>query len=149
MGMTLKEYAMAHPEIEPSEWHNAAEQVIAYKTETERMQKAAELKEIILAQLDQGGTPEYVLHTAIRAIGILTEDPEWAITANGYIERVYADLQQQHLFVDNASLAAERHEEIHREYIGKVRKRLETCEKDYKKLQKALTDAITAINEML
>ena len=143
MGISLDEYATlygkAEPENAPQSMIDAAE---SYNRQQEAQKTVEQLKTSIAQQLESGSAPEFILSTAIRAIGILTNDAEWADRQQGALDAVYGDLSQLSLVVDNAATAMQRLDEKRRKY----------CEKHYKsclKVKKASEDIDAILNTVL
>ena len=78
------------------------------ETVTTQRQQAAEttegerLAQSVLHMIEKGEHPATTLYTAIKCIGNLTHNPDWAEQAAGYLDEVYADLMQQSLIEDRA-----------------------------------------------
>lgn len=144
MGKSLAEYAAQNPMPEPQRIEAAAAQ-----TYHDRQQQAAQIgkyKELMLKQMQGGTEPETTLYTAITAIGILTDDSEWTEAAHGALNSVYADLAQQSLLTDTAAEAAHRLEQMQADYNDKLRRQLTRQINGYKRIERALTEALQAVD---
>lgn len=149
MAKGLEEYAREHPQQEPAAEKESREQYI--KDQTTRQRDRAEvdrLKESITAQLEQGNDPQYILYAAIKAIGILTHDAGWTDRAQSMLNDVYDDLRQQSFLVDNAAIAAHRLEGIKEQYNSRLKKQLQTQLNGYRRVERALNEALQAVNEI-
>lgn len=149
MALTLKEYAALHPMPEPEQVRRdqAAAAEAAQRQQSDR-EAVEQLQESIIHQLEQGNAPQYPLYAAVKVIGILTHDTAWTDAAQSMLDSVYDDLAQQSLLTDNAAIAAHRLEERQAEYIGKTRRQLQRSLTSYRKLEKALADALHALDEL-
>lgn len=145
---SLKEYAAEHPAaaLPADDPANAAARIFQ-DLQAEREQ-AEELKDSIAQQIQQGNAPEFILYTALNAIGLLTADEAWAAKCKAILNSIYSDLAQQSLLTDNAAIAAQRLEEMHRGYTNKTRAQLQRKLSGCKRLSAALNDAINAIDSM-
>lgn len=144
----LLEYAAKHPAQEPPQERQAIETTArTYREQQEAQDTAAALKESIAQQIKQGNEPQYILYAALKAIGLLTNDPEWAEAQQRRLDTVYADLAQQSLFMNNAAIAAERLEKMQGDYIDRMRRQLTKSLSGYRRIEKALTEALQAVNE--
>jgi len=149
MAKTLEEYAAQHPQQEPERERQAiAETAQTYRERQQEREQAEQLKASILQQLEQGNAPQYILYTAIKAIGILTHDAEWAEAGRQTLDTVYADLAQQSLLTDNAAIAAQRLDTMQAEYNDKLRRQLQRNLNGYRRIEKALTEALQAVNAL-
>ena len=144
MGKTLAEYAAQNPMPEPQRTEVAPAQT--YHDRQQQAEQIARYKELILKQAQAGAEPESTLYTAITAIGLLTDDAEWAEAAHGALNSVYADLAQQSLLTDNAAEAAHRLEQMQADYNDKMRRQLTRQLNGYKRLERALQEALQAVD---
>ena len=101
-----------------------------------------------MQQLEQGNAPETILYTALRAIGLLTHDAEWTEAGKQTLDRVYADLAQQSFLTDNAAIAAHRLEQMQNDYNDKLRRQLTRNLNGYRRIEKALQEALQAVNAL-
>lgn len=148
MAMGLLEYAAQNPQQEPEQERQAIETTArTYREQQEAQETAEALKESIAQQLKQGNAPQYILYAAIRAIGLLTNDPEWTEAQHKALDDVYSDLAQQSFLVDNAAIAAERLDKMQRDYIDRMRRQLTKSLNGYRRIEKALTEALQAVND--
>lgn len=146
MAKTLEEYAAQHPQQEPERERQAiAETAQTYRERQQEREQAEQLKASILQQLEQGNAPQYILYTAIKKIEILTHDAEWAEAGRQTLDTVYADLAQQSLLTDNAAIAAQRLDTMQAEYNVKLRRQLQRNLNGYRRIEKALTEALQAV----
>ena len=149
MGKSLEEYAAQHPQQEPErERRSITETARTYTKRQEERAEVEKLKAGILQQLEQGNAPQYILYTALKAIGILTHDPEFAEAGQKTLDNVYADLAQQSFLVDNAAIAAARLETMQTDYNDKLRRQLQKNLNGYRRIEKALTEALQAVNAL-
>ena len=146
MGKSLAEYAAQNPMPEPQRMEAAPAQT--YHDRQQQAAKIAQYKEAILKQLSSGTEPETTLYTAITAIGLLTDDAEWAEAAHGKLNSVYADLAQQSLLTDAAAEAAQRLEQMQADYNDKLRRQLNRQLTGYKRIERALQEALQAVDAM-
>lgn len=145
---TLAEYAARNPRPQPEpERQTMIETARSYNDRQEARETVEELKTSILQQLEQGNAPHIILSAAVRAIGILTHDTEWADAGQYFLDSVYADLEQQSLLQDNAAVALQRLDQMQADYNTKQARRLQTSFKQYAKLEKALNEAWNALTE--
>lgn len=149
MGKSLTEYAAANPlpNID-NERERMAAAAKTYQDRQQEREQAEQLKQSILNQLEQGNDPQIILYTALKCIGLLTADPEYITTGQSYLDSVYADLAQQSFIQDNAAIAAERLEKMQEEYNKKLRNSINRQLGQYRRIEKALNDALTALNDM-
>lgn len=149
MKMSLEEYAERNPAQEPERERQAIEETA--RSYEDRQQERAEvdrLKGSITNQLEQGNAPQYILYTAIQAIGILTHDEQWAEAGKQSLDNVYADLAQESFLVDNVAVAAHRLEEMKTAYNEKLRRQLTRDINGYRRIEKALQEALQAVNDL-
>lgn len=149
MAKTLAEYAAQYPQQEPErERQSARETARSYREQMQEREQVEGLKASILQQLEQGNAPETILYTALRAIGILTHDAEWTEAGEKTLESGYADLAQQSLLTDNAAIAAQRLDTMQAEYNEKLRRQLQRNLNGYRRIEKALTEALQAVDAL-
>lgn len=147
MGKTLAEYAAQHQQQEPERERQAiAETARICREQAQELEDVETLKASILRQLQQGNAPELILYTALQAIGILTHDPEWAEAGKTCLDSVYEDLAQQSLFADNTAIAAQRLDMMRERYNDKLRRQLLQSLNGYRRIEKALTEALNALD---
>lgn len=146
MAKSLEDYAAQNPQQEPErERQSARETARSYREQMQEREQVEGLKASILQQLEQGNAPETILYTALRAIGILTHDAEWTESGEKTLESVYADLAQQSLLTDNAAIAAQRLGTMQADYNEKLRRQLQRNLNGYRRIEKALTEALQAV----
>lgn len=149
MAKTLEEYAAQHPQQEPERERQAiAETAQTYRERRQEREQAEQLKASILQQLEQGNAPQYILYTALEAIGTATHDEEFTKTGKQFLDKVYEDLAQQSLLTDNAAIAAARIEEMQASYNDRLRRQLEKQLTGYQKIARGLNDALTALDDL-
>lgn len=149
MGMSLAEYAALHPQPQPEQERREMEKTA--RTYAERQEERAEVERLkagIWQQLEQGAAPQYILYAALKAIGILTHDPEFAQAGQKALDNVYADLAQQSFLVDNAAIAAARLENMQANYNSKLRQQLKRNLNGYRRIERALTEALQAVDAL-
>ena len=147
--MSLDEYAVQNPMQEPQqEAQSIQDTAQIYRDRQERQQDISRLKDSITNQLEQGNAPQYILYTAIQAIGILTQDEQWAEAGKQFLDNVYADLAQGSFLVDNAAVAAYRLEDMKAAYNEKLRRQLTRDLNSYRRIEKALQEALQAVNDI-
>lgn len=152
MAKSLAEYAAENPQEMPAAEREQMQHTATMKEqERERRQERAQidrLKASILAQLEQGNAPQYILYTALETIGLLSHDEEFTTTGKKCLDNIYADLAQQSLLTDNAAIAAARIEEMQNSYNDRLRRQLEKQLNGYHKIAKGLNDALAALDDM-
>ncbi len=147
MGKSLAEYAAQHPQQEPKRERQAiAETARSYQDRQQEREAVEQLKASIAQQLQEGNAPQYILYAALRAIGILTHDTEWAEAQKRILDSIYADLAQQSLLTDDAAIAAARLDAMQTQYNDKLRRQLTTQLNGYRRIEKALQEALQAVN---
>ena len=132
MGFGVFDFAEQHPDIqEPQQEAQAIRETAqAYTDRAERQERTDRLKAHILQQLQEADAPHLILYTAFKAIATATDDPDWADTANGYLDAVYGDLMQESFIDDNATIAAQRLDDQRAAYIDKTRRRMKNLQKE-------------------
>ena len=147
MAKSLEEYAAQHPQQEPErERQSIQEAAKTYQDRQQERERIEQLKASIMRQLEQGNAPQYILYTAIKAIGLLTQDAAWTEAAQKTLDSVYADLAQQSFLTDNAAMAAQRLETMQTDYNDKLRRQLTRQLNGYRRIEKALQEALQAVN---
>ena len=119
-----------------------------YNDRQQEREIVEQLKASILRQLEQGNEPQIILYTALKAIGILTQDAQWAADGQEILDKVYSDLAQESLLTDNAATAAARLDTMQATYNEKLRRQLKSQLNGYKRIEKALQEALQAVNTM-
>ena len=146
-GKTLEEYAAQHPQTEPERERQAiAGTARRFREQMQERETVDQLKESILQQLEQGNAPELILYTALRAIGLLTHDDQWTEAGQKSLDAVYSDLAQQSLLTDNAAIAAHRLETMQTAYNEKMRRQIIRSLTEYRRIERALQEALQAID---
>ena len=151
MGKTLAEYAAENqnPAPEPvRERESIAETAALYSLRESKRNRVEELKNCISEEILAGVDPENILYSAIQAIGIMTNDPAWTEAQLTILDRLYNDFRQQSLFVSDEVVKARRLETMQREYNGKLRKQLQRQLTGYRRIERALTEALQAVNDI-
>lgn len=110
------------------------------------MKQAREDVERITQQIIEGDAPEIILYRAIRCIGCLIHDTDWAETCQGMLDQIYDDLMQQNLEADAAAEGRARLEARAKEASEKTRKQLERRIRDHTRLVEDLTKALSTLN---
>lgn len=111
------------------------------------LEQAEALKATIARQLEAGEDPQTILYTALKVIGLLSNDQEYTETTQGRLDAVYKDLTQLSFIQDNNRIAQERLDAIKEEYNAKLRKNINTQLARYAKVEKALNDVLYALND--
>lgn len=111
-------------------------------------EQALGLMESVTEQLDKGNAPQLILYTAIKAIGLLANAPEWMEAAHGALDAVYADLEQDSFITDNAAVAAHRLEEKQHQYNEKLRRQLERDIRNYDRLVNSMRDTLVTLSSV-
>ena len=145
MGISLAEYAAQHPQEEPAQ---QAAPIRTYREAAQDRETVEQIKAGISQQLAQGNAPQYILYSALRAIGILTQDPAWAKAGIAALDSVYADLAQQSMLVEESSAAADRLAQMQADYCQKTRRQIRQSLTKLEKLQRALSEAERAVNAL-
>jgi chemotaxis protein histidine kinase CheA len=149
MGKSLAEYAAQNPQQEPEREREAMHQTAeTVKDRQQERERAAQLMQSIQTQLEQGNAPQTILYTAITAIGLLAHDEAWAAAAQTSLDTVYADLAQQSLLVNEATIAAQRLEKMQEDYNEKLRRQLTRQLSGYQRIAKGLNEALDALNQL-
>lgn len=140
MGNGLFDYAEAHPE--QAQAAQEAPGVLETRQHWQNVEKIREIKESISRQIEQGQAPQDILYNAIRAVGLLSNDPEWSERQREALGRVYPEIEQESLFVDREAQAAQRRETKIQDFIDKTRRQLNRQLKSCQSLQKTLEAAL-------
>lgn len=149
MGKSLEQYAAENPTAEPEQERQQREEITRKHRDREReRQEVDRLKDQILSQLKQGTAPQYILYAALSLIGILTQDDSWTKQGREILDGVYSDLWQESFLVDNEAVAAQRLEDMQREYNSKLKKQTTTQLQRYKKIEQALQDILKTIEQL-
>lgn len=149
MSLGILEYAKLHPTQEPEQERQAAKETArSYREQLDAAEEAEDLKRSIAQQIEQGNAPELILYTAIRTIGVLTNDEDWAGEQRDRLNGIYADLAQQSLIIDNAALAAARLEEQKKGYVHRTQKQLQRSLTGCGKLTRLLTEALQELEQL-
>lgn len=138
-----RRFQAQHPE--PEDMKGEAGQL--YRDQQDR-QQARQLMDSIQAQLEQGTGPQYILYTAVKAIGLLSHDAEWEAAARASLDTIYGDLMQKSMLIDQEAIAAQRLEEMQTIYNERTRKHLQNRLKDYEKLSGQIKEALTTLDEI-
>ena len=152
MAKSLTQYAAENPQEMPAAERAQMQHAATMREQAqERRQEQAQIKRLkasIIAQLEQGNAPQYILYAALEAIGTATHDEEFAKTGKQCLDKVYEDLAQQSLLTDNAAIAAARIEEMQASYNDRLRRQLEKQLTGYKKIARGLNDALAALDDL-
>lgn len=133
---------------EPTE-NNGGSLARTDREEQQRQQDTAEalrLKESIARGLEQGQEPQALLYTAVRVIGLLTNDPAFTEAAQARIDAVYKDLAQLSFTEDNDRKAQERLEKMQTEYRDKLRGSISRQLNANRRIEKALQEVLNAVD---
>lgn len=152
MGISLEEYAAQHPQEMPKAEREQQQQTIAIKEMMQDRQdeqaRIERLKQSVIAQLEQGNAPQFVLYAAIDALGLATHDPDFSDTCKQLLDKVYDGLEQQSLLTDNAAIAAARIADMKADYTARLRRQLTKQLIGYQKIANGLNEALAALNEI-
>ena len=149
MALSLEEYARLHPQEQPQREREAmAAQAETLHDRQQRREDADRLKEVILQQLEKGQDPQTVLYTALQCIGLLSNDTEWAEAGQKCLDKVFSDLAQQSLLIDNEAVAAQRLDTMQSQYNDKLRRQLNRQLAGYRRIETALREALAAVNDL-
>lgn len=152
MAKSLAQYAAENPQEMPeTEREQMQHTATMREREQERRQEQAQivkLKASIIAQLEQGNDPQYILYTALEVIGTATHDEEFTKTGKQCLDKVYEDLAQQSLLTDNAAIAAARIKEMQESYNDRLRRQLEKQLTGYQKIARGINDALAALDDL-
>lgn len=143
---TLEEYAAQHSLPEPTA-APADTTGRVYRDQQDR-QQARQLMDSIQAQLQEGTGPQYILYTAIKAIGLLSHDAAWEDAARASLDFVYGDLMQKSMLIDQEAIAAQRLAEMQTNYNEKTKKQLQGRLADYDRLAKKMREALQVLEEI-
>lgn len=147
MGKSLAEYAATHREEQPAAEREAMAALAAdAKERAAAIERAAELKDSIAQQLEQGNEPQYILYTALKCIGLLSNDTEWTEAQHGQLDKIYKDIAQQSLLDDNAAIAAKRLEQTTSRYNERMRAQLNKQLAGYGRIAAGLREALAALD---
>lgn len=151
MGKSLADYAAENPnpdQMPIKESESVAETAALYSLRETKRNRVEELKDCIAQEIQQGIEPELILFPAIQAIGTMTDDPAWTEAQLNILDGLYRDYRQQSLFVSDEVVKARRLETMQQEYSGKLRRQLQRQLTGYRRIEKALTEALQAVNEV-
>ena len=142
---SLAEYAAEHPQQLPDQDREAAR---VYQDQAQAREEIGRLKASILYQLEQGNAPQYILYPALKAIGMLTNDPDFTASGIQILDSIYADLAQESLLIDELAAASERLERMQAEYNSKLERQLERSLNGYRRIEHGLTEALRAARSL-
>ena len=148
MAKSLAEYAAQNPMPEPPQERQARETAKGIAERREELEQAQRLKESIAQQIEKGSEPQALLYTALRCIGLLTNDAEWAEATETALDSIYADLAQLSFTIDNAQKERDRLQQMQEEYNGKLRAAIRQKIRQYEKVSKALYAVLDAVEEL-
>ena len=150
MGRGLFELEEVTPATDPTpqEAPRQADSMDAYLQRRAALDRSKQLMQAIESQIQQGSPPQYVLYSALRLIGLLTGASEWEARQRETLDTIYKDLAQESLFADNAAIAAQRLEDQRREYVKKQRNTFTRQLKGLAKMERALNEALDALQEL-
>lgn len=144
MGMTLDEYAAQHPMQEPE----APAAPINYRDRQADRAEAARLMDLITRQLQEGQAPQYVLATALKAIGLLSDCPEWTEDAQILLEIDFCNIGQQSLLADHAAQQAERLRHRQADYFKTLERRLSKQLQECRTIENHISQTIAELHEI-
>ena len=143
----LEEYARLHPITEERLKEITANNPATVREDTRATREEVErLKRCIASQLAQGAAPHAVLYTAIKAIGLLTNDAAWQQEQAGKLDAVFSDLEQQSIWNDNREAARERLEAQQTAYKDKTRRQLINQKNGLRRVLEALDKVEAELN---
>ena len=149
MKMSIEEYWEKNPIPRPETGRQDIEKTARiYEDRQQAAEEIERLKDSITNQLERGNDLQYILYTALTLIGLLTNDTEWAEAGQGILSGIYEGLEQQSLLTDNAAIAAQRLEGMQAAYNEKLRRQLTRSINGYKRIEKALQEALKAVDEL-
>lgn len=148
MAKSLAEYAAQNPMPEPPQEQQARATAKGIAERREEIEQAERLKESIAQQIEKGGEPQAILYTALRCIGLLTNDAEWTEATQTALDRIYADLAQLSFTIDTAQKERERLQQMQAEYNSKLRATIRQRIRQYEKVGKALYAVLDAVEEI-
>ena len=150
MGIGLLEYAANHPDQEepPQERQAVNDMVSIHQEQQDERKQIEDLKLSIETQLEQGNSLQYILYAAVKAIGLLSHDPEWAIRQRQQLDAVYEDLEQIPMIPDAVTVAQKRLEARSRNYIDNLRKQLTSDLASCERIEKALKNTLFAVDNI-
>ena len=149
MGKSLAQYAAEHPqEMTEQEREQQQEAAAEQLSREERQERIGQLKASILAQLEQGKDPRFIIYSAVEAIGLLTNDAQWAEAVQQCLNSLYAGLEQQSLLIDTAAIEAQRMEQMQSAYNERLRRQLQRQLAGYHKIANSLNEALTALDKL-
>lgn len=138
----------ANPRTAPPKEPGSGTEAKTYRDRLEEAEHIEALKLSISQQLTEGSEPQFILYTAIRAIAILTQDPEWGDAGAAALDAIYGDLAQESLLIDRATVAAHRLNEKRAEYSQKLRAQAQRQLSGCKKLEADLQAVLRTLNEL-
>ena len=145
--MNLDEYAKLHPQSQPEQERAEMEaQAETIHEKQKRREDAERMKAAILQQLEKGTEPQTILYTALQCIGLLSNDPEWMEAGTKCLDKVFADLAQRSLLVNDEEEAAHRLDTMQKEYRDKLRRQLNRQLVAYKRIETDLRNALSEVN---
>ena len=151
MGQSIFDYAAAHgPFDEPDDLYTVLQRENMKQAEQRQKnrEQAEQLKKSILTQLERGNDPQIILYTALKCIGLYTNDPDYITATTGHLNSIYEDLAQQSFIQDNEQIAADRLQKQRKEYNQHLRNSINRQLAGYHRIEKALTDALNELNDM-
>ena len=143
--LTLEEYARLHPKAqEEPETERRARQV--YEDRQQEREEVIRLKQAITRQLEEGTEPQFILFTAMKAIGVMTHDKAWVENGKRILDSIYADLAQQSFLTDTAAIEAQRLDDMQADYREKLKKQLNRNLNGCGKIERALREALKELD---
>jgi hypothetical protein len=118
---------------------------VTYQDRKDNWEAVTQLKESILQQLERGECPESVLYDALQALGMATNDPEYAEKGASFLS---GDKVELSFFADLEEMQAKR--EARREaYYSKRRKDIDRQLKQLEADQKTLMQELQQVQQAL
>lgn len=139
---SLEQYARANGEGEPVK---APSTPVSYRERKETLEAVAKMKTAILQQLEQGKDLESILFDAVTALGMATNDDDFAERAALFIDY---DGPEMSFFVDLDDMEARRLERRKKYYAKRgrdINRQLKQLEEDKKVLWQELEQVQRAI----
>lgn len=124
MGMTLEEYAAKNGQgnLPDPDREELSATVSAIESERQRAEDAARLKRSILDQLQGGSEVQYILYTALRCIGVLTQDPSFIDQTAAVLSKTYKGIAQRSASLDSVTVKSADLAKKQEDYLDKLRK---------------------------
>ncbi len=141
--LSLSEYAKLHPTAEPEEQRNIRQ---AYVDRMQEQEEINRMKAGIIRRIESGERPQFILMTAVKALGMATNDPEFSASCTAALDAMYGDMKQETLFGENERVEADRQQAALEAYKEKTRRQVIRSMNGCRKIEQALGDVLLAIN---